>query len=383
MSRLRAACSLASMLLSLTATAFSGDPSQASVFRQPDVHDWRVFHRENDEYWARMVTATTGWWDASTKSSKIRLTASEVRHMRILTGIPDDDPSDSILEVVGHGMKVDQYLFVTVKSNGCLNLSVYGEGWHLKQLWSTDKLPNGGYICRQPACPEPRVSVDDKHEISIMIFSRSAADRPFCDQYNSASYVPKGNSFELKEQNTGTPACSWSDADWAGLNVALRQAPGSGETVAVVENLPALSPDRYALVMQRQTNGIHLLRMQWERKGGLDADGQGSAWDCFAHAKSIPLRVATLDIPQDRAKNLLIALEQIDPRGDRCLRRADRECAQILDGRRFVVQVGDNPPIRLTDVKRLRGYTSENQQLSEWVYNLLDEASHAKPTSTN
>lgn len=135
--------------------------------------------------------------------------------------------------------------------------------------------------------------------------------------------------------------------------------------------------------MQRQTNGIHLLRMQWERKGGLDAEGRGSAWDCFAHAKSVPLRVATLDIPQDRAKNLLIALEQIDPRRDRCLRRADQECAQILDGRRFFVQVGDNPPIRLTDVKRLRGYTSENQQLSEWVYKLLDEANHAKPTSTN
>ena len=382
MPRLRAAFSLASMLLCLTATAFSGDPSQGTSLRQPDVSDWRAFHRNNDEYWARMVTATTGW-DASTKSSKIRLTASEVRHMRILTGIPDDDPSDSIWEVIGHGMKVDQYLFIAIKPNACLNLSAYHEGWHLKQLWSIDKLPNGTDLCRQPGCPEPRVSVDDKHEVSIMIFSRSAPTSPFCDQYSSASYLPKGDSFELKEQNTGVPTCSWSDAHRAGLNLAFRQAAGSGETLAVVENLPSLSPGWYALVLQRRPNGVNVLRMQWKREGYSDVQGQRSAWDCFAGAKFTPMNVATLDIPQDRAKNLLIALQRTDLRSDRCPRRGNQECAMLLDGRAFSVQVGDNPPIRLTDVKGLRGYVSENPQLSEWVYKLLDEASHAKPTSTN
>jgi hypothetical protein len=302
--------------------------------------------------------------------------------MRILAGIPDDDPSDSILRVVGHGMKVDQYLFVAVKPNGCLSLAVYGEGWHFKQLWSTDKLPNGSDICRQPACPEPRVWVGEKHEINIMGFARSTPTKPICDQCSSASYVPKGNSFELKNQDSGTSMCRSFNAYGAGLNVAFRQAAGPGEILAIVENLPSLSPAWYALVLQRKATGIGVLRMDWQRdawsEGADTFRNNASTWDCFSRGASVHVTVTALEIPQDRTQNLATALEQVDLRSDRCARGADRECAMILDGRGFSVQVGDNPSIRLTDVKGPRGYLSENPALSEWVYKLLGEAEHAK-----
>src|SRR5580700_11845746 len=74
------------MLVCLAATAFTHDTVQGVGVRKPDVSDWRAFHRQNDEYWARMVTATTGWRDAPVDHSQIRLTASEVRNMRILAG---------------------------------------------------------------------------------------------------------------------------------------------------------------------------------------------------------------------------------------------------------------------------------------------------------
>jgi hypothetical protein len=380
MPRLRAAFSLAGMLLCLTAAAFSGDPSQGIGFRQPDVTDWRAFHRENDEYWARIGTATTGWRDVPTNRSKIRLTAANVRDMRILAGISDDDPHDSILKL--QGMKTDRYLLVTVKPNGCFQLFGFAEGWHFKPLWSIDKLPNGSDICRLPACPEPQVLVGQQHEISVMTFSRSTPTKPFCDQYSSASYVPKGGAFELKNQDAGTLRCSSSDAYWAGQDVAFRQAAGSGETLAIVENLPALSHDRYALVLQRRTDSIQLLRMDWQQDAWSQAVSRwrntASSDECFSQAASFPVAVVVLSVPEKKAQDLAASLEQVDLRSDRCARRADMECAHMFDGRAFSVQVADHPPVLLTDVKGLRGYSSENPPLYEWVYKLLGEASHAK-----
>jgi hypothetical protein len=374
-------------LLYLTATALADDIAQGVGVRQPDVSDWRAFHRQNDEYWARVVTATTGWRDAPMNQSKVRVSASEVRNMRLLAGIADDAPSDPILELAGHGMKVGQYLLVTVKANGCLNISVYGEGWHFKQIWSTDKLPNGSDICQQPACPEPRVSVGARHEIDIMIFSRSTPTKPICDRYSSASYIPKGSSFELSDQDAGTTMCRSSDAYRAGLNVALRQAAGPGELLVIVENLPALSPDRYALVLQRRSDGVRMLRLEWQREAWSRAayawNNTATTEECFSQAASFPVTVTALDISQKRMQELVTTLEQEDLRSDRCARRADRECAMILDGRAFSVQVGDNAPILLTDVKGLRGYASENPQLSEWVYELLGEAKHARSVNTH
>jgi hypothetical protein len=220
-----------------------------------------------------------------------------------------------------------------------------------------------------------------------MTFSRSTPAKPFCDQYSSAVYVPKGSSFELKDQDTGTSMCRDSYAYWAGLNAALRQAAGPGATLAIVESLPALGGDRYALVLQRGNDGIRMLRMEWQREAWSQAayawNNAATTEECFSQAASFPVTVTALDISQDRVQDLVTTLEQVDLRHDRCARRADRECAWILDGRGFSVQVGNSAPILLTDVKGLRGFVSENPQLSEWVYKLLGEAKHERRIDTH
>src|ERR1700732_91376 len=102
------------VLVCFVATAFTPTMMAQSIGpRQPDVADWRLFHRNNDEYWARMVTATTGWWDPALNRSKVRLSASDVRHLRLLAGIGDDEPSDPIVALIGRQMKLGQYLLVT------------------------------------------------------------------------------------------------------------------------------------------------------------------------------------------------------------------------------------------------------------------------------
>lgn len=181
--------------------------------------------------------------------------------------------------------------------------------------------------------------------------------------------------------------CRSFNAHWAGLNVAFRQAAGPGETLAIVENLPALSTDRYALLLQRRTDGIRVLRMEWQQEAWSEAANtwrdNATTWDCFSRGTSVPVTVTALDVPQNRMQESVTTLEQVDLRSDRCARRSDRECAMILDGRAFSVQVGDSAPILLTDVKGLRGYVSENPPLSEWVYKLLGEAKHARRINTN
>jgi hypothetical protein len=355
--------------------------AQSIGSRQPDVADWRLFHRNNDEYWARMVTATTGWWDPALNRSKVRLSASDVRHLRLLAGIGDDEPSDPIVALIGRQMKLGQYLLVTAKPGGCLNVAVYGEGLrHFKQLWSSDALPNGSYICQPPGCPQPQVSVDEKHKINILTFSRSTPANPICDQFSSTVYEPKGKSFELTDQHTAT-SC-WLGYN-AGLNAAFRQAAGPGETLAIVQWRPALTADQYALVLQRRPTGTSVLRMQLQQKEDWSSAvytsmKNATALDCFSRAASVHVNVTTLEIPQNGAQDLAMALDRVDLRTDRCARCADGACARLLDGRTFYVQVGDHAPIKITDVKSLRGYVSENPQLSGWIYKLLDETKHAK-----
>jgi hypothetical protein len=348
--------------------------AQSNGSLQPKITDWRLFHRNNDEYWARMVTATTCWSDPPLNHLKISLSASDVRSLRILAGIADDEPSDPIVQLTGRQMESDKYLLVTAKPDGCLNVAVYGKAWHFKKLWSNDELPAGGSICQPSGCPEPRVTIDEKHKIHVLTFSRSSPASPVCDQSNSTTYKPRKDSFELEEQHTDTSMC-WADGYSEGLSVAFRQAAGQGEMLAFVRVMPSLSPNRYTIVLQRVPTGIRVLRMEPRDEDWLSAYMSGkkeTALDCFNHAAAVHMKVWTLKIPPDIAQNLITELSQIDLRNDRCPRDAEGICTMFLDGRAFTVQVGDHPPIALTDVKGYPNDMSENPQLSRWIYKLLD-----------
>jgi hypothetical protein len=345
--------------------------------------DWRAFHHRNDEYWAHWVSITTGWRDAVANRSEVHISAADVRSMRLLAGIGDDEPSDPIVSLTGRGMKVDRFLLVTAKPNGCLNISVYGEGWrHFEQVWSTDKLPNGREICQEPACSQPRVLADEKHEIRVTTVYRSTPDQPVCDRFDSMTYAPKKDSFELTDQDTGPAPCSLDSYD-TGLNAAFRKAAGAGEILAVVGIWPALSPDKHVIVLKRVNDAVEILRMELREEASsapmLYGKTKATALECFSKGLSVPVSVATLRVSEEKAQDLAMRLGKIDLRSDRCARRsANGSCAILLDGRSFTVQVGDHAPISLTDVKGLRGYVSQNPPLSEWVYKLIGETQSAK-----
>jgi hypothetical protein len=98
-----------------------------------------------------------------------------------------------------------------------------------------------------------------------------------------------------------------------------------------------------------------------------------TALQCFEHAAAVPISAANLKVPVENVQKLANELNGIDLTSDRCARRPDKTCALLLDGRSFHVQVGNHTAVAITDVKGLRGYSSENEELSAWIYRLLDE----------
>lgn len=344
--------------------------------REPDVANWRLFHRNNDAYWARMVAAFTG-------SS---FSASDVRSIRLAAGIADDEPADPILNLDGKGMQSGHYLLLTAKSGGCVKAAVYERGLRqVKELWSSDESADGGNVCQQPGCPAPQVSIGEKHTIIIRKYFRSVPDNPICDQFDTTTYEPKGNTFREKAQSSGTSMC-WVGYG-AGLSAALWHAAGRGETLAVVEVLPTVAahPDRYALALQREGNGARVVRLDWPEEGSVYVGdlSKTSASGCYSRLSSVPVRAIELRVPQDMAVELATALKGIDLRADRCTRNAEGQCARFLDGRTFHVEVRDHAPVNLFDLQNERGYVSENQQLAEWIYQMLDEAKHASEVPAN
>lgn len=356
--------------------------AQRAGTRPPEITDWRVFHQNNDAYWARWSTVTSGLNPAD--RSKITISASDVRTIRLLAGISDDEPADPIVSLEARGMQIGQYLLVTSTPDGCLRAAVYGRGLHqYKELWSSDVLTSVGGICQLPGCPETRVSVDEKHRIIISTYSRSTRENPVCDQTTVATFVPKGNSFELQDRNTNNSKC-WV-GNGAGLSAALWKAAGPERTVAVVEVLPSLSPDRYALALQHDATGAHVLRLNWREPGSpfMGAQSKATASDCFFQASSIHVKVSTSKVPQDRAEELVAALGRIDLRADRCVRNAERECAMFTDGTYFHVEAQGHAAIDIFDLRGEKGYMSENPELSEWIYKLIDAVEHPKKPAIN
>jgi len=350
--------------------------------RQPDVSDWSLFHRKNDEYWARRATAFAGWDPVD--HSKLSISASDVRNIRLAAGIADDEPADAILNLEGRGMRPDQYLLLTSKSDGCLKVAVYARGLrHFTELWSSDALANGGDICQLPGCPGPQVSVGEKYRISISTYSRSAPDSSICDQRMTSTYEPKGVVFELQNQHTADSRC-WVGYD-AGLSSALWQAAGQGETIVIVQVLPSVAPfpDRYAIALRREPTGVDVIRMEWPEKGSpyMGDLSKVTASDCFSRQASLHVKVMAMKVPEDRAEELAIALSGIDLRTDRCPRNAEGECAMFRDGREFHVEVRGHAPMDVFDLQGSKGYISENPQLSEWIYKLLDETKRATGTA--
>jgi hypothetical protein len=120
--------------------------------------------------------------------------------------------------------------------------------------------------------------------------------------------------------------------------------------------------------------------MDWAQKDWYLAAlwSEATASECFSEAASVQVKVNALEVSQSMAEDLATALNGIDLRTDRCPRDAEGECAMFVDGRSFHVQVRGHVPINLINLRGMKGYTSENPQLSAWINRLLDEAKRVR-----
>src|ERR1700733_9354705 len=90
--------------LCLLGTMLPAQPmAQSFGTRQPNISDWRLFHRNNDAYWARWLTSTRGWDPVD--RTMITVPPSDVRAVRLLAGVADDEPADAIVDIEAKGME--------------------------------------------------------------------------------------------------------------------------------------------------------------------------------------------------------------------------------------------------------------------------------------
>jgi hypothetical protein len=348
---------------------------------QPNVADWHLFHKNNDAYWAQLLTATAGWDPID--HSKISVSATDVRKIRVAAGIGDDEPSDAILEMEGTRMQPNEYLMLTAKSGGCLRAAVYAKKFiQFAEIWSSDSLANGAGICQQPGCPKSSVTVDMKHRINVTTYSRSTPNSPACDMDSTAVFQPIGNTFDLLERKSSEAGC-WAGYG-SGLKDALWKAAGQAGTKAIVRVSPSMRRG-YAFALTNDGAGARVLQLEWPETDSpfTESLSKETASECFSRAAALHVKVTDLMVQQGRAGELAAALNSIDFRADRCVRNAEGECTRFLDGTYFQVEVLGHPAIELFDLQHHKGYVSQNPELSEWVYRLVDEAKQSKKMAAN
>jgi len=340
--------------------------------RQPEVSDWHLFHRNNDAHWARWLTDKSGWDPVD--HVKIEVSASDVRRMRLLAGIGDDEPADAILKLDAMGMRHYEYLMVTALPGGCLRAAIYrGGSGKFKELWSSDVLGNEKGICQQAGCPGSEITAGKKHEIDILTYSRSNPDGPVCDRTMIATFEPKGDTFELQDRQSRDSMC-WVGYG-AGLSAALWKAAGPAETIVIVKVLSAFSSP-HALALQRSATGMRVLRLRWHEEESplVGPLSTATASACFAQAASTTVSAAKLNVRRETAEGLAGALSKIDLRADRCVRAVDGQCTMFLDGRNFLVEVPGHEAVTIFDLRGEHRYVSQNPDLAGWISKLLDAA---------
>lgn len=165
------------------------------------------------------------------------------------------------------------------------------------------------------------------------------------------------------------------------LDLAFQQATsGVGETLVTVEVLPSFRRE-YALTLKRVGPDIKLLRSTlkkqlWTLLGPL-TDNK-SRQQCLNLA--LAAKVDTVDVPAsaDTTAQSWSAFSSINLETDTCPRRG-KQCSLLLDGIDYIVQTNDGRSIRVTEIGNLKGITSENAALLDWVRGLIQMAGSAKP----
>jgi hypothetical protein len=85
---------------------------------------------------------------------------------------------------------------------------------------------------------------------------------------------------------------------------------------------------------------------------------------------------AQVPISSSEVQSLFGSLQHIDLASGKCPVRKDGQCAMLLDGTTYIVQMENAAPIRLTDTSGLKDVKSENDPLLRWVKSILTRVSH-------
>ena len=166
------------------------------------------------------------------------------------------------------------------------------------------------------------------------------------------------------------------------LDVVFRQAT-KGERVVTVQVLPSFKVE-WAIVFDTTPDGLVVSRISFRKQLWSQLFCGPGAVTTTA-SQRIELAEAAeertpVPLPRESAQRFIDDLAKIDFSTDRCPRDKDGSCFDMLDGVRYVVQLGDGRSARLTNVTALTGARSENPALSNWVTELLQESSPPIPS---
>ncbi|HEY6969616.1 MAG TPA: hypothetical protein VJA94_10455 [Candidatus Angelobacter sp.] len=327
---------------------------------KPDF-DWKAFHRKNDAYWAK----ATG------------LSTREVRALRLAAGIEDDEPSNPIDWIDVKRLSRGHILFVTAGGSGhCLNVAVFVPHWnHFRELWSAAEKPDGAGFCHPSLCRPPEARASKKGEITVIVPEQSAdSAMGVCNQSDVLIYRWNGTTYALAERKSVTATQCGLDNYFDALHTAFSRLAEPGETLAMVERLPALRPES-AVVFQRVSGQIKVVRVVLEK--GLWSQISYlthpiAPADCVAMGRSAPAAERKeLAITSQQAEKFLADLSGIDRQTEKCPRRADGSCGYVLDGTFYAVYFPDGSMSRITGLSPRVDLISENPALLCWVNSLL------------
>ena len=338
--------------------------SQPVSAQNPSTFDWVAFHRADDLIWSR----------------KTGLSPQEVRDLRLAVGLADDEPSNPLDALDAETLPHERIVLVTAAGSGhCLNVNVlnrHGRGF--QKLWSAAEMPDGSGFCHPPACRNASAFATRKNEVRIVApVQLAGAPIGACDENTGLTYQGKGKTYVLTATQHWTAQCGLDDYAIAvrmAIADAKSSAPDMTQRIVTVHVFPSFSPES-AIVFDKTANGLAITHLTfshsvWSQLGVL-AQSQTPS-QCIAKAKSIPIDRTPVNISSAEAQRLLDDLNKIDLNMHYCARHADGTCIHLEDGTAYTVALEDGRLLHLDNVSGMKGVTSENPALLQWVTTLRE-----------
>ncbi len=338
--------------------------SQPVCAQNPSTFDWVAFHRADDLTWSR----GTG------------LSPQEIRNLRLAVGIADDEPSNPLDAIDARTLPHERILLVTAAGSGhCLDVNVlsrHGRGF--QKLWSVGEMPDGSGFCHPSLCRYASAFATRKNQVEIVVpMHLAGAPMGVCDENMVVTYQGKGKTYVLAATQHWAARCGLDDYQIAvrtAIADAKNPAPDTTERVVAVHIFPSFSPES-AIVFDKTANGVAITYLTFSRKvhSLLNVLVQSQTpSQCIAQAKSIPIERTPVNISPADAQRLLNGLNKIDLNMYPCARHADGTCVYIEDGTAYTVALEDGRLLHLWSVGGLKGITSENAALLQWVTTLRE-----------